>query len=135
MDIYINILKRKEIGNSFGNDLAPGVKETNDNIWETYVLTGDIFKVLLPIEYNIGEDLRIEMTSDYLVLTCIDTILCVSLKDIETANNDDINGLPYIERLHEKGLIKAKYINISEMFDSETIEAGLFVNVVSKTQL
>jgi hypothetical protein len=81
--------------------------------------------------------LKIEMTSEYLVLTCIDTILCVSLKDIEKANpnKDEIGATPYIDRLHEKGLIKAKLINLSEMFDSDSIGSGLFVNVVSKTQL
>jgi hypothetical protein len=79
--------------------------------------------------------LKIEITTDYLVLICIDTILCVKLNDIETANKDYINGKPYIDRLHEKGLIKAKLINMSEMFDSDTIEAGISVNEVSKTNL
>jgi uncharacterized protein with ATP-grasp and redox domains len=77
--------------------------------------------------------LRIEMTNDYLVLTCIDTILCVKLKDIDTINEQVVNGRPYIERLHEKNLIKAKVINMSELFDNDTIEAGLFVNEVSRS--
>lgn len=79
--------------------------------------------------------LKIDMTPNYLLLTCIDTILCVSLEDIETVNAQLVNGRTYIERFHEKNLIKAKVINMSEMFDSDTIEAGLFVKEVNKAQL
>lgn len=67
------------------------------------------------------------------MLTCIDTIVCVSLKDIDDINEQVVNGRPYIERFNEKNLIKVKVINMCDLFDSDTIEAGIFVNVVSKS--
>ena len=68
---------------------------------EVYALVGDIFHALLPKKENsIAGDtfdkLVVQMTNDYLVLTCYEVILFVEFAHIEQANEDS----NYIEKLH-----------------------------------
>jgi hypothetical protein len=92
---------------------------------------------MLPKDYvkSYGRSLlKILKLSDYLVITCKETIVCVSLETIDRVNNEVIHGRTYIERLHEKNLIEAKVIHMSMLFDSDTIDAGLLVSEVSESQ-
>lgn len=70
------------------------------------------------------------MTNDYLVLGCIDIILCVSRSEIDAKNE-----FHYIEKLHEKPQIKVKVINMNEMFDSDAIKAGINIDITNNIQL
>jgi hypothetical protein len=77
--------------------------------------------------------MKVEMTDDYLILLCIDVILCVSLKDIDDAN--DITKGSYIEKLHDTPQIPVKLINMKELFDTDTIDQGLTIDTISQNQV
>lgn len=66
------------------------------------------------------------MTNDYLVLTCYEVILFVKFSDIEKANEDQ----NYIEKLHEAPQIPVKLVDMRQMFDMDTIDAGLQIDVL-----
>jgi len=70
-------------------------------ISEVYALVGDIFHALLLKKENSTtrdtfDKLVVQMTNDYLVLTCYEVILFVKFADIERANEEP----NYIEKLH-----------------------------------